>query len=201
MTPRRRLGAQERRDQLVAAAVEVIAEHGYPAATADSIATRAGVSKGLLWHYFSDIDELFATAAQQTLVQLRLAVADGIDLDARAPDVIRAAIRGAADLRRTHAAQRRALAAIVLNLRRPDGALRLGVEDFEETYARQEAIFRRGQADGDLRADLDPRAMAVTYQGAVDGMLGYLDAHPDLDAEEYAQTVAEILLGGLRASD
>ena len=60
----------------------------------------------------------------------------------------------------------------------------------------QEAIFRRGQQQGDLRDTLDPRLLAVTYQGAVDSMLAYLDAYPETDAERHAETVAEILLSG-----
>lgn len=35
------------------------------------------------------------------------------------------------------------------------------------------------QQDGDFRDTLDLRLLAVTYQGAVDNMLGYLDAYPD----------------------
>jgi len=58
---RRRLGAPERRAQLVDAAVAVLAEVGYQATKADAIAARAGVSKGLLWHYFADLDDLMET--------------------------------------------------------------------------------------------------------------------------------------------
>ncbi len=49
----------------------------------------------------------------------------------------------------------------------------------------------------DFRADLDPLLLAVTYQGAVDSMLGFLDAHPHADADQHAATVADILLGGI----
>ncbi len=31
------------------------------------------------------------------------------------------------------------------------------------------------------------RVMAVTYQGAIDTMLAYLDAHPDTDPTAYAE--------------
>lgn len=194
---RRRLGAPERRAQLVDAAVAVLAEVGYQATKADAIAARAGVSKGLLWHYFADLDDLMETTARQTLLTLRSAVGAAIDLNAPAPQVIRAAIHGAADLRRTHGAERRAMQEIVLNLRTAGGGLRFGVEDFEDTYAQQAAIFARGQAEGDFRPELDPRLMAVTYQGAVDGMLNYLDAHPETDPERHADTVADVLLGGI----
>lgn len=195
--PRQRLSADARREQLFAAAVEVLAEQGFQGATADAIARRAGVSKGLLWHYFDDRDDLLEQTARRTLTTLLHAVGAVIDLTAPAPEVVRQAVHGAAGLRRTHGAERRAMNEIVLNLRLPDGSMRLGLRDLDEAYAAQAAIFRRGQAEGDLRDDLDPLLMAVTYQGAVDSMLGYLDAHPEADAEVHADTVADLLLGGM----
>jgi AcrR family transcriptional regulator len=194
---RRRLTPAERREQLMSAAVAVLAEHGYRDATAESVARRAGVSKGLLWHHFTDLDDLWMETARRTLRTLSSAAGAAIDLTAPAPEVIRAAVHVAATLRQTHAAERRAMREIVLNLRGSDGELRLGHSDLGDLYAAQEAIFRRGQQDGDFRDDLDPRLLAVTYQGAVDSMLGYLDAYPETDAGRHADTVAEVLLGGI----
>ena len=195
---RRRLSADQRREQLADATVAVVAGHGYQGTTVDAIATRAGVSKGLLWHYFADRDDLLEFTAQRTLVKLRETVAADIDLAQPVPQLIRDAIRRAAGLRATHRAELKAMHEIVLNLRHADGTPRLGLAQYDETYARQEAIFRRGQDEGDFRRTLDPRYMAVTYQGAVDTMLDYLDAHPDADADECAAAVADILLDGLR---
>ncbi|WP_207888954.1 hypothetical protein, partial [Pseudomonas sp. 100_A] len=117
------------------------------------------------------------------------------------PQVIRAAVHAAAQLRVTHGAERRALQEIVLNLRHPDGRLKVGVSDYDDTYQSQAAIFRRGQDDGDIRPELDPLTLAVTYQGAVDAMLTYLDAHTDVDPDRYADTVAGILLDGAATHD
>lgn len=196
---RQRLSADVRREQLMAAAVDTLAELGYLATTADEIARRAGVSKGLLWHYFDDLDDLYERAARRTLVVLAAAAGARIDLGGRAADVIRAAIHAAVGLRETHGRERKAMQEIILNLRDADGTLRLTQNDLEGLYASQEAIFRRGQEQGDFRTDLDPRLLAVTYQGAVDSMLGYLDAYPHSDAGRHADTVAEVLLAGIRA--
>lgn len=196
--PRRRLGAEERRAQLVAATVQVLAAHGFRGTTAEAIVSRARVSKGLLWQYFTDLDDLLEHTARHTLAALAQTVGGRIDLTAPAPAVVRAAIAQAAGILTTHPAERTALNEIVSNLRTADGALRLSLQDYEDLYAAQEAIFRRGQDDGDIRADLDPRVLAVTYQGAVDAMLGYLEEHPEIDADRYASTVADILLDGCR---
>jgi hypothetical protein len=42
------------------------------------------------------------------------------------------------------------------------------------------------------------RIMAVTYQGAVDTMLAYLDSHPETDRDAYADALADLLLAAIR---
>ena len=194
--PRRRLTSEQRRDQLCRATIAVVSRLGYQHASASAIVAEAGVSKGLLWHYFVDGDELMEATARATLVRLREAVAADLDLSAPVPQVIRAAIHRAAALPRTHRDELRAMREIVENLRHPDGTRRLGLDEYEQTYRGQAALFRRGQEEGSLRP-VDARYLAVTYQGAVDAMLSYLDAHPETDAERYAATVADILLDGI----
>jgi hypothetical protein len=39
--------------------------------------------------------------------------------------------------------------------------------------------------------------MAVTYQGAIDMMLAYIDSHPGTDIDQYADALADLLLGGM----
>jgi AcrR family transcriptional regulator len=192
------LSAEQRREALVRATVTVVARRGYQQASLAEIAEAAGVSKGLIWHYFADGDELMAHAARTTLVRLRDAVAADLDLTAPVPEVIRSAIARAARLPASHPDELAAMVAIVQNLRHPDGSPRLDLGDYEETYAQQEALFRRGQQEGSLRA-LDPRVVAVTYQGAVDTMLAHLRAHPGVDAAAYARSLADVLLAGIAA--
>lgn len=197
---RRRLSAEERRRQIVAATVSVLDRCGYQSTSMAAIASEAGVAKGLLWHYFADGDDLMEHTARVTLAALRETVASDIDLSAPVPQVIRAAIRRAAALRQSHRAETRAVREIVLNLRYPDGTLRLGLNAlYEETYARQAALFQRGQDEGSLRRGVDTRYLAVSYQASVDAMLAFLDSHPETDADAYTATLADILLGGIAA--
>lgn len=179
------------------AAVEELADRGYDGASLTRIAERAGVSKGLIWHYFAGKDDLMECTAKATLATVRDRIAGDLDLTRPVPDVIRAALRHAAALSVTHRAELVALNHIVHNLRHPDGTPRLTLDFYEETYRAQEALFRRGQAAGTLR-DFDTRVMAVTYQGAIDVMLAYLESNPDVDPGDYAAKLAEILLAGMR---
>lgn len=82
--PYRREGEEKRRDALIAAAIQLVAEGGAAAATVRAIAERAGVTPGLIRHYFASKDELTQTAyrsvmeamTQSAVLSLGDAVAD-----------------------------------------------------------------------------------------------------------------------------
>ena len=81
--PARRLTADQRRQQLVAVALELFAHRGYRATTMDDIADAAGVTKPLLYQHFSSKRalylELVDSIARELLTAVREAVmeADG----------------------------------------------------------------------------------------------------------------------------
>src|ERR1043166_3869870 len=57
--PRWRRRPEERPEEIITAALEVFGEDGFAHATLDSVARKAGVSKGTLYLYFDSKDELF----------------------------------------------------------------------------------------------------------------------------------------------
>ncbi|MEZ5911365.1 MAG: TetR family transcriptional regulator [Paracoccaceae bacterium] len=58
----RHLGEAQRREDLIAAALELMAEGGPAAATLRAVAARAGVTPGLIRHYFDGKEGLLAAA-------------------------------------------------------------------------------------------------------------------------------------------
>jgi AcrR family transcriptional regulator len=60
--------AEERPREICAAALEVFAEKGFAAAKLDEIARRAGVSKGTLYLYFADKEQLFRAVVRDAVV-------------------------------------------------------------------------------------------------------------------------------------
>ncbi|WP_417600970.1 TetR/AcrR family transcriptional regulator [Pararhodobacter oceanensis] len=82
MTTRRRFvhaGAQTRRADLIAATLDLIAEGGPQAATVRAIATRAGVTPGLIRHYFATKEDLIAAAHQHLMSGLTEASAGRLE--------------------------------------------------------------------------------------------------------------------------
>lgn len=62
---RRRLGAAERREQLLDAAVDLAGGRDLTGLSVQEIAAHAGVSEGLLYHYFPTKDALLLAAVQR----------------------------------------------------------------------------------------------------------------------------------------
>lgn len=68
--PFRRATDAERRSDLIAAMLECIAEGGLQSATVREVAERAGVSGGLIRHYFETKDQLLQAAYRQTMTEM-----------------------------------------------------------------------------------------------------------------------------------
>ena len=62
--------APERRAQLLAVATEEFAEHGYEASSFNRIIERSGLSKGSIYYYFDDKEDLYATVLRDALQRL-----------------------------------------------------------------------------------------------------------------------------------
>jgi AcrR family transcriptional regulator len=82
-----RLPRGERRDQLMAAALEVFVAQGYHAASMDDIAARAGVSKPVLYQHFPGKLELYLglldASADGLVAAVRAALASTTDNEQR----------------------------------------------------------------------------------------------------------------------
>ncbi|MGI8510938.1 MAG: TetR/AcrR family transcriptional regulator [Gemmatimonadaceae bacterium] len=67
--PRWRRLPEERPHQILQAALEVFGEHGLAGARLEDIAKRAGVSKGTIYLYFPNKEELFREMVRSTVVE------------------------------------------------------------------------------------------------------------------------------------
>ena len=65
LTRRRRLSTDERREQLLAAGAELLGRRPYDEVSIEEIAAAAGVSKGLLYHYFPTKKDFVVAALER----------------------------------------------------------------------------------------------------------------------------------------
>lgn len=163
-----REGEERRREALISATLDLVAEGGVMAATVRAIAARAGVTPGLIRHYFTGKEDL-TRAAYRGLMDRMTAENLGVIRNAGADPAARLAAFVAASLRPpvVHAGRLGRWAAFIQMVRR-DPAIR---EVHEATY-----LNYRDQLQG-LIADLpgprdegDLRRLAIACNGVIDGL-------------------------------
>ena len=63
--PYKRLDATDRRDQILDAANDLIAERGYAEVSVEDIASTAGVTRGLVHHYFGGRKDVYIALVER----------------------------------------------------------------------------------------------------------------------------------------
>ena len=70
---------ESRHHELLAAALDLFVEHGYAATRLEDVASMAGVSKGTLYSYFANKEELFKSTVREHLLPVLHQVEQTID--------------------------------------------------------------------------------------------------------------------------
>jgi AcrR family transcriptional regulator len=80
-SPRARLDVEERRRQLVALGMDLFSQRTYDEVSIDELAQEAGISKGLLYHYFPTKRDFYIATVREAARQLleRTATPEGMD--------------------------------------------------------------------------------------------------------------------------
>jgi len=188
---------EDKRRLLLQAAVRVFARKGYHAARISDIAEEAGVAYGLLYHYFDSKEEVLRNVFRETWRAL-IATIESVE---EGDDPAREQLRKVAEiLLRSWRREPDLVRVLVLEVTR-SGHLAGEMDEIVASFAAIQEIVERGQADGTIRADVDPRLASYVFYGAIDELLtGWvLGRLPDTDDDlaRAERTVVEIVAGGL----
>lgn len=202
--PRWQRRAEDRPREICAAALEVFAEKGFAAARLDEIARRAGVSKGTLYLYFEDKEDLFRAVVRDAIAPNVAAITSAISaMDAPFADVVRMFLAGFAE--REARLPIGAVAKMVIGESRnfPELARVWHDEVASKAIGGLAAFVKGAQERGEVRAG-DPRLYAFSLMGPmVLGALWRTTLVPaggePLDLPALASQHAETVLAGLLA--
>jgi TetR/AcrR family fatty acid metabolism transcriptional regulator len=191
---------EDKRQQLLGAAVRVFARKGFHASRVGDIAEEAGVAHGLLYHYFKSKDQVLEAVFHENWSILVARIESVEETDEPAADQIR------------H------IAAIVLRtwLHLPD-VVRVVIQEFGRSPELGERIgeltlpidalqrvIARGIERGEFRKDIDPAFAATVVYGSIDELLtAWVLGRLPSDEEAVAraeQTLVEVILLGLKDS-
>ncbi len=186
---------EERRKQILDAAMLVFTRHGYDKARMDDIAQEAGLSKGSLYWYFESKKDLF-------LALLNATTGDIEPLGEIGPGHGSASdrIRLMANLLREMMGGKE-LTSITANFvlqHRHDEVIRKTINDVYESYLGLFAnVIRDGIASGEFRDDLDPEHAAGAMVAAFDGLEMQVLFLPEMDWQTRTDQMVEIFVSGL----
>ncbi|MFF4603989.1 TetR/AcrR family transcriptional regulator [Streptomyces sp. NPDC001339] len=184
-TERRTFTNAARRAQIVAAAIDTIAELGYVKASFVKITERAGLSSPrMISYHFADKDDLM----HQIVREVFTAGAEFIGARMAGQETVAGKLRAylEANLRflREHPRAMLALAEIGPHVREPGGRPYTSQSAQEPSVRGLEELLSAGQRSGEFR-DFDVHAMAVMIRGAVDAAAQRLRGEPGLDFDAY----------------
>lgn len=97
VTGRARLSVAERRAQLLELGLELFSERSFDAVSIDDIAAAAGVSKGLLYHYFGSKRDFYVQIIAHVAAELKGRIDRAAELPLQPAEAIRAALRAYLD--------------------------------------------------------------------------------------------------------
>lgn len=182
-TVRRRTFTEEaRRGQIVACAIEVLAEFGYAQTSFARIAERLGISKSVISYHFGSKDELLEQVAHAVYADGARHIIPRIRAQHSARAVLGTYLRSNLEFIRDHPKDIDAVTEILLNVRRKDGSRRFagGPGGMEQAVRPLQEILRRGQDEGAF-ADFDTRTMAWAIRNLVDGLTRQRRLDPEFD--------------------
>lgn len=95
MKPRWQRRKEARPEEIVSAALQVFAQHGFAAARLDDVAKEAGVTKGTIYLYFENKEALFQEVIRQTVVPILAAAEQEVrDWKGSSAELLRHMVRG-----------------------------------------------------------------------------------------------------------
>jgi AcrR family transcriptional regulator len=188
---------QERRRQILDAALAVFSQKGFNAANVSDVAAHAGVSQGTIYWYFESKEELLSEALLSFFDDFGQGMVQALVDCSTASEKLRALGQAMVDF----AESAGGLFTLFLefwasSLRRQDvGEIWTNVlVEYKDLVA---GIIEEGVRSGEFRpVDAEPLVWAM--MAAYDGLAAYDTFLPDLDLAEISHTFVETLLNGLR---
>jgi len=181
-----------RRAQIIAAAIDTIAELGYGQASLARIAETAGTSKGVILYHFGGKDELIRELVAELVARGVAYMSPRVEAESTGPGKLRAYIESNLAFMRENRRHMVALLEIALNARAADGSRLYDFSIQDAGVAALQQLLAHFQGTGEFRAGFDPYVMAMAIRSAINAMPAQLARDPALDIGHYARELADL---------
>jgi AcrR family transcriptional regulator len=196
-TPSRRQQLrQERRRQILDAALAVFAQKGFNAANVSDVAARAGVSQGTIYWYFESKEELLTQALLAFFEDFGQGTVGALEQCPTASAKIRALGHVMVDF----VASAKGLFTLFLEYWASSPRYAESGQLWTDLLVQYKdllvAIIEEGARNGEFRP-VDAEQLVWAMMAAYDGLAAYIMLMPGLDMAGISQTFVETLLNGL----
>jgi AcrR family transcriptional regulator len=183
-------------DSLLAVAVEVFNERGYDGTSMEHLSRAAGISKSSIYHHVKGKEELLHRAVGRALDGLFSILDEPGAVDGRA-------------IRRLEYVTRRTTmvlmdelpyVTLLLRVRGNTTTERWAMERRREFDQRVAELLRAAVADGDLRADVEPRLATRLLFGMINSLVEWYrpESRGAIAGDQVADAVVRLAFDGLR---
>ncbi|MEW6719065.1 MAG: TetR/AcrR family transcriptional regulator [Thermodesulfobacteriota bacterium] len=198
--PRREREKLAQREEILAAALDLFSEKGYPNVSMQEISEKAEFAIGTLYKFFRSKEELYRALLREKATRFHDALAETIAAGSGEIEKLRNFVRVKGELFRAHAAMIRIYFSETQGARHNflagfDCEMREYREDILRKLA---AVFRSGMDGGRFRKGRDPYHLAIALEGLTNAFLLLWLENPGLHAGlDDPDAVLDILLDGL----
>lgn len=185
-----------RRAQIMAAAIEVIAEIGWAQTSIRKIADRVGVAMSAVLYHFGTKDNLVEAIVEEMYRTALSVVGPAVDGESTAPNKLAAYIRSSIAYFDTHRSHLTALTQLGTSYQPGDGRRfeELGLTpELQQELAILDPtpILTAGQEDREF-GDFPVSSVALAVRGAVNAVVEKILRDPDFDAHAYGEDLVAI---------
>lgn len=197
MTKREQL-REERRKQILDAALIVFSEQGFHASNVSDVAAQAGVSQGTIYWYFESKEELISAAILSFVEELAEGALAVTEMGETAADKLRALAASMEGFAESGSRLFTMFLEFWASSPRREEAAALWMDLLAEYKDMFVGLVEEGIRFGEFR-QVDAEGVVWAIMAAYDGLAAYAMLKPDLDVVRASQAFTDALLQGLLA--
>ncbi len=185
-----------RRDELIQIAGKLFADNGFHVTTIRDVADAANIQSGSLYHHFTSkesmVEELLREYWAKLLDGYRQVAAEEKDASRAAYGLIRCSVSLLDECRYAL----RIMLSDWVYLARSFSFMEQSLQECQNIWL---DVLERGQREGAFDANLDVKVVYRTVMASVSGTTRWFDPRGRLSAEELADQIAALFMGGVSA--
>ena len=187
---------EERRQQILAAALAVFSQKGYHATSVSDVAALAGVSQGTIYWYFESKDELFQATILFAFMDFGEAALSGLEQCSTATEKLETLTRAMEEFGDVAQGLFMLFLGYWASSDRREESAQVWVDLLRQYKDVVVGIIEEGIGNGEFKP-VDAEALVWALLAAYDGLAAYAMFVPEVDLRRVSRAFVEVLLNGL----